>query len=52
MAADALRDFIGDRLVSCEAVDRDRYGRTVATCAVDGADLGHVMVRAGWAAGL
>ena len=52
MAADALPDFIGDRLVSCEAVDRDRYGRTVAKCAVGAADLGGQMVRAGWARGI
>ncbi len=37
---------------SCEAVDRDRYGRTVTKCAVDGADLGRVMGRAGWARGI
>ncbi len=49
MATDALAGFIGDQQVTCEAVDTDRYGRTVATCAVDGADLGSMMVRAGWA---
>ena len=49
MATDALTDFIADRPITCETVDRDRYGRAVATCAVDGADLGGLMVRAGWA---
>ncbi len=49
MATGALAHVIGDRPVSCESVDTDRYGRTVATCAVDGEDLGSMMVRAGWA---
>ncbi len=49
MATDALTDFIADRPITCETVDRDRYGRAVATCAVDGADLGGLMIRAGWA---
>ena len=49
MATDALNDFIADRPVICETVDRDRYGRAVATCAVHGDDLGGLMVSAGWA---
>ncbi len=49
LAADALADFIAYRPVTCETVDRDRYGWAVATCAVDGADLGGLMIRAGWA---
>jgi endonuclease YncB( thermonuclease family) len=33
----------------CTEVDRDRYGRTVATCSVNGQDIGSAMVRSGWA---
>jgi endonuclease YncB( thermonuclease family) len=31
------------------ARDRDRYGRTVATCSVADQDVGAAMVRQGWA---
>src|SRR3546814_704821 len=37
-AALALSDFIGRATVSCEARDRDRYGRIVAVCHVRGED--------------
>jgi endonuclease YncB( thermonuclease family) len=38
------------RVVMCEPKDRDRYGRIVAVCGVDGTpDLGAAMVRRGWA---
>lgn len=33
----------------CEALDTDRYGRTVARCLVNGQDAARVMVRQGWA---
>lgn len=33
----------------CEVSDRDRYGRIVATCRVNGVDLGSVLVREGLA---
>jgi len=29
--------------------NRDRYGRTVATCSVNSQDIGSAMVRSGWA---
>ena len=35
--------------VSCTAKTRDRYGRTVATCANASGDIGEQMVRRGWA---
>lgn len=38
-ATEALAAFIGTGPVSCQTIDVDRYGRTVATCAVAGADL-------------
>ena len=45
----ALRALIGTSSVQCEARDRDRYGRTVATCHAAGVDLGEAMVAGGWA---
>lgn len=37
------------RQVECVQEDVDRYNRIVATCLVDGRDLGRDLVRAGWA---
>ena len=48
-ARNALQSLLRTGELSCEKVDRDRYGRPVARCTVDGADLGAAMVRAGWA---
>ncbi|MBI1187365.1 MAG: hypothetical protein GC206_08565 [Alphaproteobacteria bacterium] len=48
-AAAALEALVDGGSVQCEGRDRDRYGRRVAVCAVDGTDLGASLVRAGWA---
>jgi endonuclease YncB( thermonuclease family) len=48
-ATDHLRALVGRREVQCVSRAKDRYGRTVAVCRVDGVDLGAVMVRDGWA---
>lgn len=48
-AANGLDIFIARRPVNCTPVAEDRYGRTVATCAVGGADLGEWLVRNGLA---
>jgi endonuclease YncB( thermonuclease family) len=48
-AAFALADKIGSNPVECEARDRDRYGRTVAVCRLNGEDISAWMVREGWA---
>jgi endonuclease YncB( thermonuclease family) len=45
----ALRDFLGSRVVSCQQTGTDRFGRVLATCSVDGADIGEWMVSQGWA---
>jgi len=45
----ALSDLIGQRAVTCREQDRDRYGRSVATCAVAGQDMGAWLVGQGWA---
>ncbi|MFC0200340.1 thermonuclease family protein [Paracoccus rhizosphaerae] len=48
-AGDYLSDLTRGREVICWKMDIDRYGRTVATCEVDGVDLGEAMVIEGLA---
>lgn len=48
-AALALADRIGQAPVSCEVLDRDRYGRAVARCIQHRTDLGRWLVKKGWA---
>lgn len=48
-ASQALRDWIGNRSVSCAEVEKDQYGRSVARCAVDGEDVGGWLVTKGHA---
>jgi endonuclease YncB( thermonuclease family) len=48
-AANDLDAFIGRRPVSCIPISLDQYGRTVATCSVDGVDLAEWLVRSGLA---
>lgn len=48
-AAFALADLIGHHVVSCTKTTTDRYGRMVATCEVDGIDIGRWMVQQGHA---
>lgn len=48
-ATKALSALVGDQGVACRAVDRDRYGRTVAKCFAGGGDINNEMVRQGWA---
>src|ERR1700756_5939609 len=48
-AANDLDAFIARRPVSYLPISLDRYGRTVATCSVGGADLGDWLVRNGLA---
>ena len=48
-AALALSDWIGRRPVTCEAKNKDRYGRTVASCSVGGQDIGGWLVSQGHA---
>nr|WP_281493848.1 thermonuclease family protein [Ancylobacter koreensis] len=44
-----LREIVEAGAVSCRPVDEDRYGRAVAVCTVDGADIGARLVGQGWA---
>ena len=49
-ATDSLRELVSGKQVSCDAIYRDRYGRTFAVCVIPGGiDLGRAMVRQGWA---
>jgi endonuclease YncB( thermonuclease family) len=48
-AANDLDAFIAGRPVNCLPISLDRYGRTVATCSVGGADLGDWLARNGLA---
>lgn len=44
-----LRARLDGRRVTCQPIETDRYGRTVAKCFVDGQDIGQQMVRDGLA---
>jgi len=48
-AALALADRISVQTVSCKALDRDRFGRTVSECGVGGENINAWLVRNGWA---
>jgi endonuclease YncB( thermonuclease family) len=48
-ASKALAGWLGRRSVACEARIKDRYGRTVAVCKVEGEDLSAWLVINGWA---
>lgn len=48
-AAFALADKIDNKVVNCRPKDRDRYGRVVAVCLIDGEDINAWMVTNGWA---
>jgi endonuclease YncB( thermonuclease family) len=47
-SAEALQELIGrNGHAVCEQTDRDRYGRVVAVCMVNGRDLSAELVRQG-----
>jgi endonuclease YncB( thermonuclease family) len=48
-AANDLDAFIARRPVNCLPITLDQYGRTVASCSVEGVDLGQWLVRNGLA---
>ena len=48
-AANRLDAHLRDQAVSCFEEDTDRYGRMVARCELDGADVGAWLVRHGLA---
>jgi hypothetical protein len=48
-ATQALADLIAGRVVQCEIVGRDTYGRALAVCTAADIELNRAMVRHGWA---
>lgn len=48
-AGEALRALIANRIVSCDGRGRDKYGRMLGICYVDGRDINAEMVREGFA---
>ena len=48
-AAAALEALVAGRKLTCDAHGWDQYGRVVAICRLDGADIGAELVRQGWA---
>lgn len=48
-ASFVLQNLLRDRTVHCTGIERDRYGRLVATCRVGEVDVAEHMVRTGWA---
>jgi endonuclease YncB( thermonuclease family) len=48
-ARDALINLVGSRKPQCWITGRDRYGRSLARCSVDGQDIGGAMVESGQA---
>lgn len=49
VAKEYLRTFVQGKEVHCLAMDKDRYGRTVAQCWLNGKDLAWYMVEGGHA---
>ena len=48
-ATDALKAHIAGRPVTCDALDIDRYGRTIGRCYVGDQDINRWLVSEGWA---
>ena len=48
-ATEHLKQFIAGKAVTCEPKATDRFGQTLALCRAEGADLGEMMVRDGYA---
>ncbi|WP_147103529.1 thermonuclease family protein [Tateyamaria sp. syn59] len=48
-ATGQVKDRFEGRIAQCVGRDADQYGRLVATCSVEGADMGQTLVRAGLA---
>ena len=48
-ASGLLASFVAGKTVRCEALDVDRWRRTIGRCYAGDHDIGRVMVRFGWA---
>ena len=49
IAANEMASYVSGKIVNCKVTDRDRYGRLVAACYVNGEDVNERLVLAGWA---
>ena len=49
LARDALSTLINNHQITCNTLDRDRYGRQVSVCTDGSRDINGEMVRQGWA---
>ena len=48
-ATEALVELVKGRVVTCDPISEDGYGRTIATCFADGTDIGGSLVDKGMA---
>ena len=48
-SANALRELVQGKEVSCTSIETDRYGRAVSVCKFGDMDINGEMVRLGWA---
>jgi endonuclease YncB( thermonuclease family) len=48
-SSERLRGLIGNATLACSGAEVDVYGRLLAVCSLDGADLNEEMVANGWA---
>jgi endonuclease YncB( thermonuclease family) len=51
VAREALLKLVAGRKPRCRVQGRDRYGRSLAQCFVDGSDVGATLVESGYAVG-
>ena len=49
MAAKQMSGYVSGKTVNCEILDKDRYGRFIARCLANGADVNELLVQDGWA---
>ena len=49
LAAKQMSGYVSGKTVNCEILDKDRYGRFIARCLVNGTDVNELLVKDGWA---
>ena len=49
MAAKQMSGYVYGKIVNCKILDKDRYGRFIARCLVNGKDVNELLVKNGWA---
>ena len=49
ISANQMANYVSGNTVTCNLTDKDRYGRLVAACFVNGQDINERLVREGWA---